>query len=126
MCLLLCVLAAALRLCVNLVSVAGAGCEFARVFGAAAWALVGGAAAWSGVRTTAFVAHLGRQAARAVFVEEVTQRANREMQKLGGVCLIARGATQGFENVGFFELIEMRSEVDAFFGKLHRFRDSIG
>ena len=43
-----------------LVSVAGAGGEFARVFGAAAWALVRGTAAWSGVWTTALVAHLGR------------------------------------------------------------------
>ena len=40
--------------------VAGAGGEFARVFGAAAGALVRGAAAWSGVWTTALVSHLGR------------------------------------------------------------------
>ena len=43
-----------------LVTVAGAGGEFARVFSAAAWALVRGTAARCGVWTTALVAHLGR------------------------------------------------------------------
>jgi hypothetical protein len=55
-----------------LITVAGAGCEFARVFGAAARALVRGPAAWCRVWTTALVTHLGCQATRAVFVEEVT------------------------------------------------------
>lgn len=38
--------------------VSGAGGELARVFGAAAWALVSGPAAWSGVWTTSLVTHL--------------------------------------------------------------------
>ena len=43
-----------------LITVAGAGGEFARVFGAAAGALVRGTTARCGVWTTALVAHLGR------------------------------------------------------------------
>jgi hypothetical protein len=55
-----------------LITVTGASGEFARVFGAAARALVRGPAAWCRVWTTALVTHLGCQATRAVFVEEVT------------------------------------------------------
>ena len=43
---------------VALVAVARAGGEFARVFLAAAWSLVGGATAWCGVWATSLVTHL--------------------------------------------------------------------
>ena len=43
-----------------LITVAGAGGKLTGVFLAAAWASVGGAAARGGIRTTAFITHLGR------------------------------------------------------------------
>src|SRR5215204_3660434 len=60
-----------------------------------------------------------------MFVEEVPQRAYRETEELGGVCLIAGSATQRLEHVSLFKLVQVRGEVDAFLGKLHRFRDAI-
>src|SRR5215510_3806130 len=60
-----------------------------------------------------------------MLVEQVPQRAHRETQKLGGVGLIARGATQCLEYVSLFKLIQVCGEVDSFFWKFHCFRNAI-
>src|SRR5262249_44169344 len=91
-----------------------------------AWAGIGGAAAWRGVGTAALIAHLGSETTRAVFVEQMPQRAHRQTQQLSSHRLVASGASQRFENVCLLELVEVGREVDSFFRKLHRFRDPIG
>ena len=51
--------------------------------------------------------HLRGDSADVVFVEQMAQRADAHSEQFGGFGLIAAGATERFENVGFFELVEM-------------------
>lgn len=50
------------------------------------------------------VAHLCGQAANIVFIEQVTEGANREAQEFCGARLVAVCAPQSFEDVSLFEL----------------------
>ena len=58
-----------LRFVKGLIALSDAGGELARVLCAPPWALVRGPAAGRGIRTTALVAHLCSQTARAVFIK---------------------------------------------------------
>jgi hypothetical protein len=53
-----------------------------------------------------------------VFVEEMPKRTHLHLQEFGGFGLIAGGFSEGFDDVGLFEVVEVTGEIDAVFGKV--------
>src|SRR5687768_8085291 len=110
----------------GLIPLAGARGKLAAVFIPASWRWVSRPSSWSGIGTASLVAHLRCQAANAVFIEQVSQRTNGEMQQFGGVGLVSGSAPERFQNVGLFELVQVGSEINAVVRKGHRLCDAVG
>ena len=53
-----------------------------------------------------------------MLVQQVAQRSHRHLQKFSSGSLISLSATQSFEQVGFFQLIQMRCQMKAVGGEL--------
>jgi hypothetical protein len=53
-----------------------------------------------------------------VFIEQMSQGTDGHLQQFGCPGLIAAGLSQGLDNIGFFEVLEMAHEVYTSFGQV--------